>query len=129
MFKGFGKTKMLEPIAGLSSPVDDEDKHAFDIVIDATGNPTSLATSLALTRSQGTLVMKSTYASDAEINMSEVVVRELTILGSRCGPFALALDYLESGFVKLPAITTFDPMDFEAAFKSQAFKVAFDFED
>ena len=129
MFKDYGQTKILEPIAGLPSLVDDDDKHAFDIVIDATGSPTSLATSLALTRSQGTLVMKSTYASNAEINMSDVVVREINILGSRCGPFEPALRFLELGLIKLPAIKTFDPMDFEAAFKSQAFKVAFDFED
>jgi len=129
MFKDYGQTKMLEPIAGLPSPVGDEDKHAFDIVIDATGSPTSLATSLALTRSQGTLVMKSTYANNAEINMSEVVVREINILGSRCGPYQPALRFLELGLIKLPALKTFDPMDFEAAFKSQAFKVAFDFED
>jgi threonine dehydrogenase-like Zn-dependent dehydrogenase len=100
---------------------------SFEVVIDASGSPSSLAFSLALTRSEGTLVMKSTYAGEAAINMSEVVVRELRILGSRCGSFAPALRLLREGRVSLPPIELFAPEDYEAAFRSPAFKAALDF--
>jgi len=99
----------------------------FEVVIDATGSPTSLATSLALTRAEGTLVMKSTYAGLAEIDMSDVVVREITIKGSRCGPFQPALELLESGKINLPELELYRPEDFQAAFASGAFKAALDF--
>jgi threonine dehydrogenase-like Zn-dependent dehydrogenase len=99
----------------------------FEVVIDATGNPQSLATSIALTRSGGTLVMKSTYADVAQIDMSDVVVRELRIQGSRCGPFAPALRLLARGQVTLPAVQVYDPADWRAAIDSPAFKAALDF--
>jgi alcohol dehydrogenase len=104
-----------------------DDVHAYELVVDATGHPSGLETAIALTRSGGLLVMKSTYASKAEIDMSEVVVRELTIRGSRCGPFAPALRYLDRGLIDMPPIETFAPEDFEAAFASQAFKSVLDF--
>jgi threonine dehydrogenase-like Zn-dependent dehydrogenase len=105
------------------------DRQAFEVVIDATGSPDSLSTSIALTRSEGLLVMKSTYADKARIDMSEVVVRELTIQGSRCGPFEPALEMLEDGRITLPEVELFAPSDFKKAFASRAFKVALDFRE
>ncbi|MCL2525533.1 MAG: alcohol dehydrogenase catalytic domain-containing protein [Coriobacteriia bacterium] len=132
------KLKMFEPFAAGtrllgqstqpdSSPVAESDQQSYEVVVDATGHPSGLSTALALTRSGGTLIMKSTYASNVEINMSEVVVREISIRGSRCGPFAPALRYLDRGLVKLPEIEIHQPAQFEAAFASHAFKVALDF--
>lgn len=115
LFREFSVARLLEP-AG-----------SYEVVIDATGTPESLPSALALTRSEGTLVIKSTYAGDARINMSEVVVREITIRGSRCGPFAPALRLLERGLVKLPPVEAHAPEDFQAAFDSPAFKAALDF--
>ncbi len=115
LFKGFTVAQLLEPSG------------SYEVVIDATGTPESLPTALALTRSEGTLVIKSTYAGDARINMSEVVVREITIRGSRCGPFAPALRLLERGLVTLPPVEVHAPTDFQAAFDSRAFKAALDF--
>ncbi|MDR1422545.1 MAG: alcohol dehydrogenase catalytic domain-containing protein [Coriobacteriales bacterium] len=100
---------------------------SYEVVIDASGSPESLALSIALTRSEGTLVMKSTYAGTASIDMSEVVVRELRIQGSRCGPFEPALRLLDEGRVALPPIELYAPEDSDAAFASRAFKAAFDF--
>jgi threonine dehydrogenase-like Zn-dependent dehydrogenase len=125
-----GKLELFAPFATVHL-VDDLDLGAphdtYEIVIDATGSPSSLATSIALTRSEGLLVMKSTYAEKAEIDMSEIVVRELTIRGSRCGPFEPALDYLERGLITLPPVEIFAPEDFKEALASPAFKVALDF--
>ena len=115
LFKDFSVARLLEPSG------------TYEIVIDATGTPESLPTALALTRSEGTLVIKSTYAGDARIDMSEVVVREITIRGSRCGPFEPALRLLQRGLVKLPPVELHAPADFQAAFDSRAFKAALDF--
>ncbi|MCL2818947.1 MAG: alcohol dehydrogenase, partial [Actinomycetia bacterium] len=128
--KDADKLELFAPFAQvrLVDELDLAHKHdTYEMVIDATGNPESLATSIALTRSEGFLIMKSTYADKAQIDMSEVVVRELTIRGSRCGPFEPALDALERGAIILPPVEVFAPQDFEQAFASPAFKVALDF--
>ncbi len=100
---------------------------SFETVIDATGSPAALKTSISLTRSNGTLVLKSTYAGNAEVNMSEIVVREIKIVGSRCGPFEPALNLIRRKLIKLPDIELHDLKDYEAAFTSNAFKAGFTF--
>ena len=125
LFKPFTVATRL--IKGDTESLDEKDIQAFENVVDATGHPSGLATALALTRSGGMLIMKSTYASSVEINMSEVVVREITIRGSRCGPFGPALRYLDRGLVNLPPAEVFCPADYQAAFQSDAFKVVLDF--
>jgi threonine dehydrogenase-like Zn-dependent dehydrogenase len=99
----------------------------FEVVIEATGSPAALPLALRLVRSEGTLVMKSTYAGLSELDMSEVVVREIRIQGSRCGNFEPALALLRSAQLTLPPIELFAPEDFEAAFASTAFKAGLDF--
>jgi threonine dehydrogenase-like Zn-dependent dehydrogenase len=66
----------------------------FDIVIEASGNPEAFDVARKAVRPRGTLVMKSTYAGNLTLNMSSIVVDEITLLGSRCGPFAPALELL-----------------------------------
>ncbi|MEM9019145.1 MAG: alcohol dehydrogenase catalytic domain-containing protein [Planctomycetota bacterium] len=67
-----------------------------DIVIDCTGSADGLATSMAMTRPRGTLVMKTTVAADQTqgIDLSPLVINEINLVGSRCGPFATALEAL-----------------------------------
>jgi alcohol dehydrogenase len=72
---------------------------SFDIVVDCTGNPKGFTTACALVRPRGKLVLKSTFAADAPINLSMLVVDEIQLLGSRCGPFAPALRLMERGLV------------------------------
>jgi threonine dehydrogenase-like Zn-dependent dehydrogenase len=67
----------------------------WDIVVEATGSSDGFNLARKAIRPRGTLVMKSTYKGDMTINFSSIVVDELTILGSRCGPFAPALRLLE----------------------------------
>ncbi len=71
----------------------------FDFVVEATGNEAGLAHSLRLVRPLGTLVMKSTFAGTPAVDLTKIVVDEISVLGSRCGPFAPALTLLERGAV------------------------------
>ncbi len=71
----------------------------FDIVVECTGNPGGFERARAAVRSAGTLVLKSTYAGALTVDASALVVDEIRLLGSRCGPFAPALALLESGAV------------------------------
>jgi len=70
-----------------------------DIVVECTGNSEGFELARRALRPRGTLVLKSTYAGDTRINLASIVVDEITILGSRCGPFAKALDLLTRGEV------------------------------
>lgn len=67
----------------------------FDFVVEATGNEAGLAEALRLVRPLGTLVMKSTFAGAATVDLTKLVVGEINVVGSRCGPFAPALRLLE----------------------------------
>jgi 2-desacetyl-2-hydroxyethyl bacteriochlorophyllide A dehydrogenase len=65
-----------------------------DVVVDCTGHPDGFARARAAVRPRGTIVMKSTYAGESAVNLSSVVVDEITVVGSRCGAFAPALELL-----------------------------------
>jgi len=65
-----------------------------DMVIDCSGSPEGFETALRLVRPRGTLVLKSTGAGTAPLNLAPIVVNEVTLLGSRCGPFAEAINAL-----------------------------------
>jgi len=72
---------------------------SYDIVVEATGSPSGLDLARTALRPRGTLVLKSTYAGEVTLNLSPFVVDEITVIGSRCGPFAPALRLLERGEV------------------------------
>lgn len=72
----------------------DFEEDTFDFVVEATGNEAGLAEALRLVRPLGTLVMKSTFAGAATVDLTKLVVGEITVVGSRCGPFAPALRLL-----------------------------------
>ena len=74
-------------------------ENAFDIVIEATGSPEGFFLAQKAVRPRGTIVLKSTYKGDVQVNLSTIVVDEVNIVGSRCGPFPPALALLESGQV------------------------------
>jgi len=67
-----------------------------DIVVDCTGSADGLTTAMAMVRPRGTLVMKTTVAADQSkgLDLSPIVINEINVVGSRCGPFATALDAL-----------------------------------
>jgi threonine dehydrogenase-like Zn-dependent dehydrogenase len=70
---------------------------SFDVVVECSGNADGFALARQAVRARGTIVMKSTYAGDLTFNASALVVDEITLLGSRCGPFAPALQLLADG--------------------------------
>lgn len=71
----------------------------FDLVVDCTGRAEGFAAACRLVRPRGILVLKSTFAQGASINLSDLVVNEVTLIGSRCGPFEPALRLLERGLI------------------------------
>ena len=72
-----------------------------DIVVDATGNPAALKDVIASCRTQGKVHIKSTHGVDTPINLTDMVVRELTLYSSRCGLFDKAIEGLKSGKIKV----------------------------
>ncbi len=72
-----------------------------DVVVECTGNPEGFELARRAVRPRGTLVLKSTYAGETRINLSSIVVDEIAVLGSRCGPFTKALDLLSRGAVEV----------------------------
>jgi len=73
----------------------------YDIVVEVTGQAAGLALALEHIRARGTVVLKSTYADSPPVDMSRVVVDEIRLAGSRCGPFDTALAWLGAGRVRL----------------------------
>jgi alcohol dehydrogenase len=102
----------------------------FDVVVDATGRPEGLRHALELVRPRGTVVLKSTFHGEAPIASWPIVVDEVTLVGSRCGPFARALDLLASGAVRVgPLVSRVTSLgDYESAFADarRRLKVLFD---
>lgn len=78
-----------------------EVKKEYDIVIDATGSVNGFETAVALCKPRGTFVLKSTVAADKPLNLAPIVIDEITILGSRCGQFKPAVDFLAKKFVNI----------------------------
>ncbi len=72
----------------------------WPVVIEATGAAEGFSLAVSKAKPRGVLVLKSTVASEARLNLSSVVVDEITILGSRCGPFAPAIRALETDAVR-----------------------------
>ncbi len=86
-------------------------KETFSLLVEATGSPTGLTLAQHMTEPRGTLVLKSTFHGAAPVETWPIVVKEITVIGSRCGPFAKALALLRSGEVDpTPLITRTFPL-------------------
>jgi threonine dehydrogenase-like Zn-dependent dehydrogenase len=96
---------------------DRPDNRWADVVVDCTGSPSGLTTALELVRPRGTIVLKTTIAGTQSMEWAPVVVDEVTIVGSRCGPFDRALKALAGERIKVnPLISArFDLRDGIAA--------------
>jgi threonine dehydrogenase-like Zn-dependent dehydrogenase len=77
---------------------------SFDIAVECTGNPEGFAIALKSLRPRGTLVLKSTYAGRLSLDASALVVDEITLIGSRCGPFPEALKLLAENKVDVSGL-------------------------
>lgn len=84
----------------------------FDIVIEATGSPQGLSHALDLVRPEGIVVLKTTIAAETSFDMAKAVVNEITLVGSRCGNFELALAFLRDGLVDvMPLVEIIRPFE------------------
>lgn len=90
-----------------------------DIVIDCTGSATGLDTALKLLKPRGTLVLKTTVAGTQTLSLAPLVIDEITVVGSRCGPFAPALAALRDGRIQVEPLieATYPLADAVAAFE------------
>jgi threonine dehydrogenase-like Zn-dependent dehydrogenase len=83
----------------------------FRLVVEATGSPTGFALAQQMTEPRGTLVLKSTFHGALPVETWPIVVKEITVVGSRCGPFARSLAILRLGNVDpTPLITQLFPL-------------------
>jgi threonine dehydrogenase-like Zn-dependent dehydrogenase len=71
----------------------------YDLAVEATGSPSGYELARKALRPRGTLVLKSTYKGDMTVNFSSIVVDEIQLIGSRCGPFEPALRLLANKLV------------------------------
>lgn len=91
-------------------------KQNYGLVVEATGSPTGLTLAQHVTEPRGTLVLKSTFHGAAPVETWPIVVKEITVVGSRCGPFAKAMALLRSGKIDpTPLITRTFPLAKAAA--------------
>jgi threonine dehydrogenase-like Zn-dependent dehydrogenase len=86
-------------------------EESYGFLVEATGSPSGFRLAQQMTEPRGTLVLKSTFHGAASIETWPIVVKELTVVGSRCGPFRTAMALLRSGKVgPAPLITRTFPM-------------------
>ena len=88
---------LAQPLEWIAAP----SRHSQDLVVEASGDPRALQDALGWLRPRGVLVLKTTAARPAELDLAPLVVDEITLLGSRCGRFAPALEALASGEVQV----------------------------
>lgn len=74
-------------------------KESYALLVEATGSPSGLALAQQMTEPRGTLVLKSTFQGGAPVETWPIVVKEINVVGSRCGPFDKAMALLRSGKV------------------------------
>lgn len=79
-------------------------KKEFDVVVEASGSSSAFLMATDLVRPRGVLVLKSTFHGTTELNAAPIVVDEISIVGSRCGRFAPALDLLSKGAIDVDSL-------------------------
>ena len=93
------KLEILRRVGISTVQLQDWDGTPADLVIEATGNAAGFAAAVAATRPRGTVVVKSTVASHVAVDLAPLVVNEIKVVGSRCGPFIPALRALEGATI------------------------------
>ncbi len=106
--------------------------NVYDIVVDCTGSTSGLPMALHFVRPRGTVVMKTTVADAHQLSLAAVVIDEIRIVGSRCGPFDKAIQALAEKRVDVSGLITdrFSLESVEEAFatasNANSFKVVFE---
>jgi threonine dehydrogenase-like Zn-dependent dehydrogenase len=81
-------------------------RHDQDVVVDCTGSANGFELAMQMVRPRGTIVLKSTVAAGKAINLSPLVIDEITVIGSRCGPFREAIRALAEKQVDVTSLIT-----------------------
>jgi threonine dehydrogenase-like Zn-dependent dehydrogenase len=89
------KLKIIKRAGVRTILLKDWQPQVFDIVVEATGSESGLQLAISAVRPRGTLVLKSTIAGQHHVSLAALVINEITVIGSRCGPFAPALEALK----------------------------------
>ena len=95
------KLKLIKRSGVRTMLLSDWTPRQFDIVVEATGSPSGLQLAMSAVRPRGTLVLKTTIAGEHKASLAPLVINEITVVGSRCGPFAPALDALRERSVSV----------------------------
>lgn len=129
------KLALLESLGIDTAMLNDVERNrAADVVVDVTGSESGLPTALELVRPRGTVVLKTTVAGTQTMAWAPIVIDEITVMGSRCGPFDRALTALAAGEIDVSGLisTRFDLSRgveaFEHAQRKGVLKVLLDIE-
>src|SRR5262245_25544937 len=106
------KLKLIKRFGVRTILLNDWKPKQFDIVVEATGSDSGLQLAMSAVRPRGTLVLKSTIAGEHRVSLAPLVINEITVVGSRCGPFIPALDALREKSVSVtPLIEKVYPLN------------------
>ena len=86
------------------------DLRDLPVVVEATGGATGIARALALVRPRGRVILKTTVANPSNVDLSPIVINELSVVGSRCGDLARAVALLERGVDPTPLVVARYPL-------------------
>ncbi len=101
------KLAMCEKWQIRSRPVDDiTPRHDQDVVVDCTGSARGFELAMQIVRPRGTIILKSTFASGTPLNLAPLVVDEINVIGSRCGPFREAIRALAEKQIDVASLIT-----------------------
>jgi len=81
-----------------------EHEFIFDLVVEATGSTSGFLDSMKLVKPKGSVILKSTIASKENLDLTPAVVNEITLVGSRCGPFRPAINALATGVISVDGL-------------------------
>jgi threonine dehydrogenase-like Zn-dependent dehydrogenase len=100
------KLQLLQPLGIETQLLSTYTPRQFDMVVEASGSPDGFYLALQSLRPRGTLILKSTYAGELLWNPAQLVIDEITLVGSRCGRFAVAIPFLQEHPLPLSALIT-----------------------
>ncbi len=101
------KLAMCEKWSIRSRPLADiVPRHDQDVVVDCTGSAAGFELAMQMVRPRGTIVLKSTAAAGKALNLAPLVIDEITVIGSRCGPFREAIRALAEKQVDVASLIT-----------------------
>ena len=98
------QARLLDQWGIASAELSDLPEQSAQVVVDVTGLAQGFADALNLVESRGTIILKSTYNGFPQVDMTQVAVREIKVVGSRCGPFDAALRLLQRGLIDVTSL-------------------------